>query len=87
MVLSLDEKFTRAVKYIQGLPSDGPYNPSNDEKLGFYALFKQATEGPNKKKKPGMLDLIARAKWYLKLIYFKNIKWDKIIYCGDYFDN
>ena len=60
----LDWKFKTAVKYIQGLPPSGPYDPSNDEKLLFYSYFKQATEGPNKKKKPAFYDIIAKAKWF-----------------------
>merc|ERR1712137_677870 len=59
----LDEKFCLAVDYIQNLLPSGPYNPSNDEKLQFYSLFKQATEGPCKQKKPSVFNLIAKAKW------------------------
>lgn len=31
--------------------------------LKFYALFKQATEGPNSAPKPAFWDLIKKAKW------------------------
>jgi len=61
--MNLDEKFQLAVNYIQNLPPSGPYNPSNDEKLQFYSLYKQATIGPCKQKKPSFYDLIAKAKW------------------------
>eukprot|EP01114_Cavostelium_apophysatum_P014340 TRINITY_DN3692_c0_g1_i1.p1 TRINITY_DN3692_c0_g1~~TRINITY_DN3692_c0_g1_i1.p1 ORF type:complete len:121 (+),score=20.91 TRINITY_DN3692_c0_g1_i1:113-475(+) len=57
------QKFKRAVEFIQNLPQDGPYQPSAQEKLDFYGLFKQATDGPNTTKKPSMLNVVAKAKW------------------------
>ncbi|ODM92257.1 Acyl-CoA-binding domain-containing protein 5 [Orchesella cincta] len=57
------EKFDRAVKIIQELPKDGPYQPTTDEKLKFYGLFKQVTVGKNNTKRPGLLDFVGKAKW------------------------
>ena len=37
--------------------------PSNEDKLRLYALFKQATAGPNATPKPSMLDFVGGAKW------------------------
>lgn len=61
--MEMEDAFRRAVDFIQSLPSDGEYQPSIQEKLQFYALFKQATIGPNKTKKPSMLQLVAKTKW------------------------
>ena len=61
--MELQEKFDLAVAYIQGLPPSGPYNPSNDEKLQFYSLYKQSTEGPCKQKKPSLFDVVGKMKW------------------------
>ena len=36
---------------------------SNEDKLNFYALFKQATEGPVKGPAPSRLKVVARAKY------------------------
>ena len=36
---------------------------TNDEKLEFYALFKQATVGDVNTERPGMLDMKGKAKW------------------------
>ena len=36
---------------------------SNDDKLDFYALFKQATVGDVNTERPGMLDMKGKAKW------------------------
>ena len=37
--------------------------PSNDQLLQLYGLYKQATEGDARGSRPGMLDLVGRAKW------------------------
>lgn len=63
----LEQKFKLAVKYIQSMPKDAPHKPSQDELLEFYSLFKQATEGPNKTKKPSRINMVAKAKWFYAL--------------------
>jgi len=60
---TLEERFKLAVGFIQALPPDGELAPSVNDKLEFYALFKQASEGPCKTKKPSMLNFVARKKW------------------------
>ena len=37
--------------------------PDNQTLLKIYSLYKQATEGDNEEAKPGMTDIVARAKW------------------------
>lgn len=37
--------------------------PSNDDMLALYARFKQGTEGDVSGKRPGMLDMVGRAKY------------------------
>lgn len=41
----------------------GPYQPSYDMMLKFYAYFKQATLGPCKGSRPGFWDVVGRAKY------------------------
>ena len=53
--------FEEAVDYVQ--TAEGSFKPSQDLKLTMYGLFKQASEGDVKGKKPGMLDVIGRAKY------------------------
>lgn len=36
---------------------------SNDDKLTLYKLYKQATEGDVNGSRPGMFDMVGRAKW------------------------
>ena len=57
----LKAKFEDAVKYIQ--TAEGDVKPSNELKLEFYALYKQATEGDVSGKRPGMMDFVGRAKY------------------------
>ncbi|XP_013185900.1 acyl-CoA-binding domain-containing protein 5 isoform X2 [Amyelois transitella] len=61
--MSLEEKFNAAVNVIRSLPKSGSYQPSNELMLRFYSYFKQATEGPCDKPKPGFWDVVNRAKW------------------------
>ena len=37
--------------------------PSNDDMLALYATFKQATTGDASGKRPGMMDMVGRAKF------------------------
>ncbi|EON91813.1 acyl-coA-binding protein, ACBP [Marinobacter lipolyticus SM19] len=57
----LKTQFEEAVNYIQ--TGEGDFTPSNEMKLEFYALYKQATEGDASGKRPGMMDFVGRAKY------------------------
>ena len=57
----LKTRFDEAVNYIQN--AEGDFKPSNELKLEFYALYKQATEGDVSGKRPGMMDFVGRAKY------------------------
>ncbi|WP_166266810.1 acyl-CoA-binding protein [Marinobacter caseinilyticus] len=57
----LKARFDEAVNYIQ--TAEGDFKPSNELKLEFYALFKQASEGDVTGKRPGMMDFVGRAKY------------------------
>ncbi|GAA5926191.1 hypothetical protein JCM3775_005229 [Rhodotorula graminis] len=56
-------RFERAVDIIQSLPKSGPIQTSYDQKLELYAVYKQATEGDIRGSRPGLLDILGRAKW------------------------
>lgn len=43
--------------------TSGPFQPSDDLKLKFYAYYKQATEGPNETPKPSFYDIVGKYKW------------------------
>lgn len=59
----IDALFDRTVDIVQSLPKSGPIQTSYEEKLALYSLYKQATEGNVTSKRPGMLDMLGRAKW------------------------
>lgn len=51
--------FEAASKAVNQLTND----PGNEAKLKLYALYKQATAGPNDTKKPGAFDIVGKYKW------------------------
>ena len=55
----LNAKFEAAVANSKKLTE----KPDNATLLKIYSLYKQATEGNNEEAKPGMTDIVARAKW------------------------
>ncbi len=57
--MSLKKKFDVAVAASKQLSE----RPDNATLLQIYALYKQASEGDNETKKPGMMDMVGRAKW------------------------
>ncbi|KAJ6627533.1 acyl CoA binding protein-domain-containing protein [Mycena sp. CBHHK59/15] len=59
----IDAQFDRAVEIVQGLPKTGPIQTGYDEKLTMYSLYKQATVGNVTSPRPGMWDMLGRAKW------------------------
>ncbi|KAJ6599366.1 hypothetical protein DFH09DRAFT_1022357 [Mycena vulgaris] len=59
----IDAQFDRAVEIVQGLPKTGPIQTGYDEKLTMYSLYKQATVGNVTSPRPGIWDMLGRAKW------------------------
>lgn len=57
----LKKAFEDAVNYVK--TAEGDFKPSNELKLDMYALFKQATEGDVSGSRPGMMNMVARAKY------------------------
>ena len=57
--MTLDEQFTKAQGDVKTLPQ----RPPNDTLLELYALYKQGTEGDASGSRPGMFDMVGRAKF------------------------
>ena len=57
--MTSEEEFLNASVRIKSLGS----RPSNQELLQLYALFKQAQQGDASGKRPGALNMVARAKF------------------------
>ncbi|KAH0485797.1 MAG: hypothetical protein KVP17_002846 [Porospora cf. gigantea B] len=54
--------FDQAAAFVAN-PANGTWTPTNDQKLRFYSLFKQATEGDCTAEAPSMIRYEAKAKW------------------------
>ncbi|KAN0127003.1 hypothetical protein V8E52_000643 [Russula decolorans] len=59
----IDVQFDRAVEIVQNLPKTGPIQTGYEEKLAMYSLYKQATAGNVATPRPGIWDMLGRAKW------------------------
>jgi acyl-CoA-binding protein len=59
----LERTFGKAASFLEKLVLDPTSNISNDLKLQFYGLYKQATEGPCASPQPPAYRPAARAKW------------------------
>ena len=57
--MSLQEQFDQAMLDSKNLPE----RPDNMTLLKMYALFKQASSGDAEGKRPGMTDMVGRAKF------------------------
>ncbi|XP_043259216.1 acyl-CoA-binding protein-like [Colletes gigas] len=57
--MSLDERFNKATEEVKGLSSQ----PSDNDMLDLYSLYKQATVGDCNTQRPGMFDFKGKAKW------------------------
>ncbi|KAF9652099.1 ACBP-domain-containing protein [Thelephora ganbajun] len=57
----IDAQFDRAVEIVQSLPKNGPIQTDYEEKLTI--LYKQATVGNVTSTRPGIWDMLGRAKW------------------------
>lgn len=55
----MEAKFKKATEDAKNLPS----RPGNDTMLELYALYKQSTQGDVRGDRPGMLDMVGRAKF------------------------
>lgn len=58
-ILKPSAAFESASNAVQLLP----VQPSNEDKLALYALFKQATSGKNSAPRPGLFDIVGKYKW------------------------
>ena len=53
----------------------GPFQPSYEMMLKFYAFYKQGTEGKCTKPKPWAWDIVSKKKWF---VLFALMKWSQI---------
>ncbi|MFH4984207.1 hypothetical protein AB6A40_010916 [Gnathostoma spinigerum] len=61
--MSVEDRFEAAVYIVQNLPKEGPVKTSNDRRLNFYSLYKQATIGKVNTEQPSFFHFVERSKW------------------------
>jgi acyl-CoA-binding protein len=83
----IHENFKFAVEQIRHSKARKSGGPSDEERLKFYALYKQATKGPCNTPQPWVVQVVERAKWNAWNALGKMTK-DKamIEYCNLYLD-
>lgn len=59
----LEAEFQQTVNKVRNAPQSGDFKPSNDYMLKMYALYRQARDGDVQGKRPGMLNVVERAKY------------------------
>ncbi|KAL1460820.1 hypothetical protein WDU94_012763 [Cyamophila willieti] len=59
----IERKFFAVVRIVQNLPKPGLIQTPVNAKLQLYALYKQATEGPNTSPKPNFWNIVRKMKW------------------------
>lgn len=59
----LKAEFEATLDQVKNAPAEGDFKPSNEMKLQMYAWYSQATKGDVSGKRPGMLDMVGRAKY------------------------
>ncbi|KAI7866241.1 acyl CoA binding protein-domain-containing protein [Spinellus fusiger] len=57
------QRYSRALSIVQQLPASSSFQPTKEQKLELYALYKQVSNGNVSTHRPGIFDLVGRAKW------------------------
>ncbi|KAI9468995.1 MAG: acyl CoA binding protein-domain-containing protein [Benjaminiella poitrasii] len=57
------QRYNKALYYVQHLPASSSFQPTKNQKLELYALYKQVSEGNINTQRPGLFDVVGRAKW------------------------
>ncbi|GAA5794999.1 hypothetical protein HPULCUR_000349 [Helicostylum pulchrum] len=58
------ERYNKALNFIRSLPSNNSgFQPTNSQKLELYSLYKQVSQGDVNTSRPGIFDVVGRAKW------------------------
>ncbi|KAI8378819.1 acyl CoA binding protein-domain-containing protein [Choanephora cucurbitarum] len=58
-----NQSYNKALYIVQNLPASSHIQPTKEQKLQLYALYKQASQGDVDSQRPGIFDIVGRAKW------------------------
>lgn len=61
--MDLQKEFEQVSQKVRGAPNQGEFKPSIEYQLKMYSLYRQAKDGDVAGKRPGMLDMVGRAKY------------------------
>ncbi|ORY97858.1 acyl CoA binding protein-domain-containing protein [Syncephalastrum racemosum] len=59
----VNQRYNKALQIVQHLPASSAFQPSREEKLELYAYYKQVSHGNVNTQRPGIFDMVGRAKW------------------------
>ncbi|KAI8335880.1 acyl CoA binding protein-domain-containing protein [Chlamydoabsidia padenii] len=59
----VNQRYNKALHIVQNLPATSSFQPNKDEKLLLYSLYKQVSHGDIDTQRPGIFDVVGRAKW------------------------
>ncbi|KAL0085883.1 acyl-CoA-binding protein [Phycomyces blakesleeanus] len=59
----VDQRYNKALMIVQNLPASSSFQPTKEQKLELYALYKQVSHGSIDTQRPGIFDVVGRAKW------------------------
>ncbi|OAD80983.1 hypothetical protein PHYBLDRAFT_104584 [Phycomyces blakesleeanus NRRL 1555(-)] len=59
----INSRYNKALNIVQHLSASSSVQPTKEEKLELYALYKQVSHGNVNTPRPGMFDLVGKAKW------------------------
>lgn len=57
------QRYNKALNFVQNLPASSSFQPTKSQKLELYALYKQVSQGDINTQRPGLFDVVGRAKW------------------------
>ncbi|KAI8149511.1 acyl CoA binding protein-domain-containing protein [Fennellomyces sp. T-0311] len=59
----VNQRYNKALQIVQYLPASSSFQPTREEKLELYAYYKQVSHGNVNTPRPGLFDMVGRAKW------------------------
>ncbi|KAI9357475.1 acyl CoA binding protein-domain-containing protein [Pilaira anomala] len=59
----ISQRYNKALYIVQHLPNSSNVQPTKDQRLELYSYYKQVSQGNLKTPRPGIFDVVGRAKW------------------------
>ncbi|GAA5805554.1 hypothetical protein HPULCUR_011073 [Helicostylum pulchrum] len=59
----ISQRYNKALYIVQHLPNSSNVQPTKDQRLELYSFYKQVSQGNINTPRPGIFDVVGRAKW------------------------